>query len=114
MGGNAKYTIMVPRVEHAPQLAQVAHEALVNGPIPLHHAYLDPGKLAHWPNEEPQVHDLLVAYSEDTPEMDSHIKQLGREVGRLGQLPAVFALKEGKQGIARWSLDNPELQAGQA
>ncbi|WP_028058429.1 hypothetical protein [Candidatus Solirubrobacter pratensis] len=106
MTGVAKYVIMIPRVPHAPSLAQDAQHALVNGDQPLHHAFLDPGKWAHWPGEEPQLHDLVVAYADETPVMDSHVKQLARTIGKHGNLAAVFALKEGNGRVTPWKIHN--------
>src|SRR5262245_15883679 len=106
MASAARYTVLIPRVPHAPDLAQLAHQEIVNGKQSLHHAYLDPGKWAHWPGEEPQLHDLVDAYAADTPEMDSHVKRLAKSVGQRGNLRAVFALKEGNGRVTPWTVHN--------
>jgi len=111
MANSAKYVLMIPQVAHAPDLAHQAHQALVNGSQPLHHAYLDPGKWAHWPGEDPQLHDLVVAYADDTPEMDSHVKQLAKSVGARGNLKAIFALKEGNGRVTPWTVHNHDHPA---
>lgn len=105
-GSKAKYTVMIPQ---STGLADYAHQRCMQGPVRLDHSYLDRGKWAHWPGGGPEMHDLLVLHGDDSPEMDSHVKQLAREVGRHGQLPAVFATKEGSKGLMSWVVDNPEL-----
>lgn len=110
-GSKAKYTLFVPT--HT-GLSDFAHQRVMESGVPIEHSYLDRGKWAHWPGGGPESHDLLVMHALDTPEMDSHVKQLAREVGRHGQLPAVYAVKEGQKGPMSWTVDNPELRRAPA
>jgi hypothetical protein len=103
-GKKAKYTIMIPQ---ATGLSDFAHQRVVEGGLPIDHCYLDRDKLAHWPGGQPEPHDHLVMHANDLPEMDSHVKQLAREIGRQGGLEAVFAVKEGAKGPMSWVVDNP-------
>lgn len=107
-GKKAKYTVMIPQV--AQGIAEHAQQRCIDGPVRIDHCYLDRDKWAHWPGGGPEPHDLLVIHADDTPEMDSHVKQLAREVGRHAGLQAVFAVKEGQKGPMSWVIDNPDLK----
>jgi hypothetical protein len=104
-GSKAKYTLFLP--QHV-GLTDYAHQQVLEGKMPFEHCYVDPGKLAHWPGGGPELHDLLVMHAPDSPEMDSHVKALARDVGQQGGLNAVYAVKEGNKGPVSWVVDNPK------
>lgn len=90
----AKYTVMIPN--DAPNVAVAAHHFLSYGP-----ARIDAATVQHGiPN------DSLVVYAEESPEMDSQMKQLAVFVGEIANAQAITVVKEGKS-IATWTMRNP-------
>ncbi len=108
-GKKAKYTVFVPRVTHDPGLAERALSSAMSGGVVVDHGYLDRDKLAHWPGGQPEIHDLVHLHADETPEMDSHVKQLARQIAQAGQLPTIFATRSGSKGHTHWTVDNPDL-----
>ncbi len=104
-GSKAKYTVMIPQ---STGLADFAHQRLMESGLPYEHAYLDRDKWAHWPGSPPELHDHLVMHGQDSPEMDSHVKQLARQIGQRGNVQAVFAVKDHSKGPTSWVVDNPD------
>jgi hypothetical protein len=117
MAGKAKYTIMIPTTDNLGQplvdIATAAHRVMFYGPLQIQGSYVDPGKHGNWRDSDPEPHDLLVTIAEDTPEMDSHVKQIALEVGEFANQWGIFVVKEGKDGITDWVVDNPRYQDGQ-
>lgn len=62
----------------------------------------------------PEAHDHLVLHADDSPEIDSHVKQLAREIGQHGGLTTVFATKDGSKGPVSWLVDNPHAALAEA
>lgn len=50
----------------------------------------------------------------DTPESDSHVKQLAVHIGELVNRRYVFVHKEGSSGIQTWRLNNKAYDGGAA
>jgi hypothetical protein len=109
MANKAKWTILVPSLDGGLAAAK-AQMALTKGAKDAHidHAFIEPNKYAHNPGEQPQPHDFVVAYADDLPEHDSHIKQLAHSIARDGGHRAIYVLKEGKDGVTQWAIDNPD------
>lgn len=98
--GQSKYTVFIP--SHAKSVAIAAHHYLTMGPLAVKGATVHHGT----------PYDTLIAYAEDTPEMDSHMKQLGVFVGEVANTQVVTVAKEGKN-IATWQMRNPFYQPPQ-
>src|SRR4051812_33214011 len=90
----AKYTVFIPNTNR--QVAVAAHHYLSYGPLATHAATVHHG----------DPFDTLVTYAEDTPEMDSHMKQLGVFVGEIANVAAVNVIKDGK-AVHTWAMHNP-------
>lgn len=61
-----------------------------------------------------QAFKHLVIVSNDSPEVDSHVKQLASHVGELTNHPATAVLKEGKGGPQGWTIANKLHDGGTA
>lgn len=94
----AHYTVHVPNT--ARQVGIAAHHYLTSGTIRgIHHATLSYG----------HPDDALEVIGEETPELDSHIKQTATFVGDVANAPAINVTKRGKS-LAHWTLANPHYQ----
>jgi len=97
----ARYTIHVPQTGR--DLTSAAHHWLHYGPGPKIES-------SHIHRDLESAHgmmDHIVAVAEDTPESDSHMKQLAHHIAEAGNLPHGKVLKEnGKAGIQTWTIRN--------
>lgn len=94
----AQYTIHIPN--HARQVGIAAHHYLTSGPIRgINAATLTYG----------HPHDSLHVIGEETPELDSHIKQTGTFVGDVANVPVIDVIKNGKN-VVHWQMRNPHYQ----
>jgi hypothetical protein len=89
-----EYSIFVPSGNRMVSMA--AHHFLSYGPLRTLHATIHPGI----PN------DALVVLAEESPEMDSHIKQLGVLVAEVANLPVVTVAKKTGKNIHTWDMQN--------
>lgn len=113
---DARYMIMVPTVDNlGNQLVNVAayaHQFLFQN-FNNQGSWIDPGKVGMWRDDAPEKFDHLVTVAEETPEMDSAIKQLAAYVADVCNQWGVLCIKEGKNGPVRWEISNPEYKPGQ-
>ena len=114
-GQQAKYRVMIPTKDNLGHdlgdIATAAHQWLwqatgvegtrIEGPV-----------RGNWRDDPQEEFYDLVTFANDTPEMDSHIKQLAMEVARGANQWGVFVTKEGKQGGQSWTIDNPDYHPG--
>lgn len=108
----AKYTVAVPKVDALgnplKDIAGVAHHYLATQrPFGFDHAYIDDGMRGQFP------HDLVVVHAEETPEADSHLKQLGSFVGEMANHPTVHVTRNGHSGLATWNIANGSFRPGE-
>lgn len=108
---------MIPKLDNLGnplvRVADYAHDFLFNGPLQVEGSYVDPDKMGHWRDSDPEPHDILVTYAEDTPEMDSEIKRLAHELGETCNQWGIFITKEGKSGIQSWVVNNTQFRPGE-
>lgn len=114
--GQAKYVMMIPTTDnlgnHLGDLSHAAHQHLhqhagVSG------SFVERGKTGFWERDAPEVYDHLVTYAPDSPEMDSHWKQLGNHIAEAANQWGIFCIKEGAGGPQSWVINNPRYQEGQ-
>lgn len=102
---------MIPKIDglgnKLVDIASTAHMYLQNGALNLKGSQVDPNKMGALPGQHAMPHDNLVAYAEDTPESDSHMRQTAVYVGELANCEAVAVVKKGKQGHQTWTVRNP-------
>lgn len=114
---DARYTLFVPTVDNLQNplipVAQYAHQWLFQT-YGNQGSYVDPGKIGLWRDDAPETYDHLVTVAEETPEFDSAIKQLAAYIAEVCNQWGVFCTKEGKHGITRWEISNPEFRPGEA
>jgi hypothetical protein len=91
----AKYTIFIP--SEAKNVAYAAHHYLAHGPLATGAATVHHG----------HPFDTLIVFAEDTPEIDSHIKQLGAFVGEVANTQSIHVTKETGKAVHTWELANP-------
>ena len=113
----AKYSILVPRVDNQGNelrdIAAAAHHYLFYGPLKVEGSFIEPNKIGHWRDAPAEPHDALVTYAEDSPEMDSQMKQLAAHVADVANQWGIFIAKEGKNGIQTWVINNPQYRDGE-
>lgn len=113
----AKYSIMIPKVDNLgnplTNIAAAAHHFLFYGPLKVEGSYIDPNKQGNWRDTEPEPHDILVTVAEDSPEMDSQMKQLAAHVAEVANQWGIFVMKEGKNGIQSWTVANSSYREGE-
>lgn len=112
-GTQAKYTIAVPQRDNIGNqlvdLGQAVLHYIVNGPVQTVGAHIDRDK---W-HETDEAFDHVTVFAPDTPESDSHIKQIGHWVGDVANQWGTFIVKEGKNGVNTWMISNNKYQEGQ-
>lgn len=92
------YTLHVPA--EARNVALAAHHYLTSGTVRgVHSATVQHGT----------PYDSLTVVGEETPELDSHIKQTGTFIGEVANAPVINVIKQGKN-IAHWAMRNPYYQ----
>src|SRR3954469_20790687 len=89
----ARYTVLAPNV---PGLSHAIRDYLTNGPIPVKAMNIIPG--------DPYIQ--VVAWAEESPEVDSHFKQIGTYVGEAANSATISVVKEGKSGVSTWEMKN--------
>jgi hypothetical protein len=98
----AKYTIHVPAVDQ------------FNQPLKIHHAvrqHLNNLGIDNATLHEGDPTHSVTGWTDDTPEWDSTMKQLGVFAGELANVPTVHVTKEGDKP-ATWPMANPDYQEG--
>lgn len=93
-------------------VAQYAHQYLFQN-FRNQGSWIEPGKVGLWRDDEPEMYDHLITVAEETPEMDSNVKQLAAYVADVCNQWGVFCLKEGKNGPVKWEIANPEFRPGE-
>lgn len=113
----AKYSIMIPKIDNLGNplvsLADYAHDFLFQGPMKVEGSFVDPNKMGHWRDSEPEPHDVLVTFAEDTPQMDSELKRLAHHVAEAANQWGIFVTKEGKSGVQSWVINNARFREGE-
>lgn len=97
----AKYTVFIP--SEAKQVAIAAHHYLSYGPLATGASTVHYG----------HPFDTLVTFAEDSPEIDSHMKQLGTFVGEVANAQSIHVTKETGKALKTWELHNPFYQPPQ-
>lgn len=90
----AKYTIYVPSQGNA---ALAVRKYIESGPVTADVPRIVAG----------DPYDAVTAFAEDTPETDSHFKQIGTLAAEAINEPALTVVKESKQGVQTWQMRNP-------
>lgn len=88
-------------------LADFAHQ-YITGAVRGSRAWVERGK-AH----PPETYDHLRIVAPDTPESDSHIKQLGAHVAEMANVWGTTVLKDGKNGPQPWDISNTAVRPGE-
>lgn len=100
----AHYHVEVPsrdEVGNPLAIGHAAHQYVTNGPMKIDSAQIVSG----------HPHDTLHVYADESPENDSHVKQIAAFVGELANQPSVFAAREGKN-TSTWHIPNRMYQPG--
>lgn len=119
MPATAKYTIMIPTHDNLGQelgdISTAAHHWLFYGPGPnVEGSFIEGPKRGNWRDDPQEEFNHLVTYAEDSPEMDSTVKQLAVHIAEIANQWGVFVTKEGgKAGIQSWVIDNPNYRHGE-
>ena len=88
----ARYTVLVPSL---PGLARAVYTYLTEGPIRVNALNVVQGHPS----------DAIVCWADESPEVDSHMKQVGTFTAEAAGVPTVDVIKEGKL-TATWTMRN--------
>lgn len=111
----AKWTVQIPTHDnlgnHLGDLATAAH----------HHLWQQTGHKGsrirrgvhgNWEDDPQESFDDLEVFAEDTPHMDSHIKQLAKHLNEAANQWGMFVIKEGGGHVNSFVIDNPKYAEG--
>ena len=115
----AKYIIHIPTVDNEGNdlvdLASAAHHWLFYGPGPkIEGSFIEGPVRGNWRDNPQETFVNLVTYAEESPEMDSTMKQLAVHIAEAANQWGMFVVREGKNGPQSWVVDNPNFQPGPA
>lgn len=115
MAAKAKFSIHVPTRDNLGNqlrdLATAAHQHLFQN-AGIDGSYIERGKDGNWRDDPQEKLDHLVTFADDTPEIESHMKQTAAHIGDLANQWGVTVTKEGKDGPNLWVIDNPNYAEG--
>lgn len=115
MAKQAMWIIQIPTHDnlgnHLGDLATAAHHHLWQT-IGQQGTRIRRGVHGNWENDPQETFDDLEIIGEDTPEMDSHIKQLAKHLNEAGNQWGMFVIKQGGGNIQSYVIDNPKYQEG--
>lgn len=120
MANQAKYVVMIPQRDNLGNdlgdVATAAHHWLTYGPGPkIEGSFIHRNIDGNWRDHPRETFDHLITYAQDTPEMDSHVKQLAAHVAEHGNQWGVMVAKEGgKKGVDSWIIPNPQYRDGES
>jgi hypothetical protein len=111
---SAKYIVRVPTHDPHGNLLQdltpICWQHLQNKIPQLIHSMHAEGPHAGHQGTHRHLH--ILAY--DTPETDSHVKQVATHVGQLVNHQTILVSKEGAQGAQAWHVPNQHYDGGSA
>ena len=117
MPAEAKYTVMIPLRDNLGNelgaISTAAHHWLWQA-TGVEGSYFTGPHRGNWRDDPQEEFEHLITVAKDTPEMDSHIKELAHEVARGANQWGVFVIKEGKNGVQSWIIENPQYREGEA
>lgn len=96
-----KYTLPIPASDN--DVAGATHHWIKSGPLPaITYSYIHRGV-----HSVGGLSDHVVVFGDDSPELDSHIKQVAHHVAEVINHPHLNVIKEGnKSGIQNWVIKN--------
>lgn len=89
----AKYTIFVPSKGNA---ARAVRQYMETGPVRVETSQIVSG----------EPYDAVTAYADDSPEADSHFKQMATLTAQAVNEQLITVVKESKQGVQTWQMRN--------
>lgn len=115
MAKQARYTIGVPIHDNlGNKLKDIATEVhhMIHDRGISQGSYITGPHRSNWEKDAQELIEHVVTVANDTPENDSHIKEIAAHVGQVCNQWGVFVMKEGSQGIQSWVINNPSYQEG--
>lgn len=110
----AKYRIAIPKVDNfgnpLRNIAGAAHTYLFYGPLHIERSWTEKGIQGNWRDDPDETYDHLIAVAQESPQMDSSMKQLAVHIGEACNQWGIFVLKEGKNGPTPWTVRNPNYR----
>lgn len=110
----AKYIVQIPTHDNEGNrlvdLAQVAHESLFRyapNQNSIQGSRVRYGIGGHWRDDPQEMFNDLEVYAEDTPELDSIVKQLAVHVAEVANQWGVMVFKEGDGAPKAWQMTAP-------
>lgn len=115
MAKQALYTVQIPTHDNLGNplgdLATAGHHWLWQN-VKQSGSRIKRGVHGNWENDPQESFDDLEVIAEDTPEMDSHIKQLAAHMGEAANQWGIFVMKVGGGNVNSWVVPNPKYQEG--
>ena len=107
---------MIPTVDNLGQplsgIARASHEFLLRRGM-VDGSWVQGGQTGFWAEDEPEPHETLHTIQEESPEMDSVIKELAVNIGEMANQWGINVYKNGKNGIQQWIVNNPQYREGE-
>lgn len=118
MANQAKYIIHIPTVDNRGNelvdLATAAHHWLFYGPGPkIEGSFIEGPVRGNWRDDPQETFTNLVTYAEESPEMDSTMKQLAQHIAEASNQWGMFVVREGKGAPQSWVVNNPQYREGE-
>lgn len=117
MANQAKYSMLVPKVDNLGNelvdIASAAHHYLFYGPMRIEGSFVERDKQGNWRDLDPEPHDMIVTYADDSPQMDSQMKQAAAYVADVANQWGIFVIKEDGKSINTWTVANPAFRPGE-
>lgn len=110
----AKYTVQIPTHDNEgnklKDIASITHESLSrHAPqsVRISGSRIRRGIQGNWRDDKPEMFDDLEVYAEDSPEVDSLMKQTGVHVAEITNQWGIMVFKEGKGAPQAWMMTHP-------
>lgn len=115
MANQAQYTLQIPTHDNLgnplPDLAAAGHHWLWQQ-AGLQGSRITRGITGIWEGQE-EIYDDLEVIAEDTPKIDSFIKQLAKHLCEAANQWGIFVKKHGGGNVQSWVINNPKYVEGQ-
>lgn len=111
MPKQARFTIGIPINDNLgnplEDLSTKVHHILHDQGV-LKGSYITGPHKSNWAKDPQEMIEHFITVADDTPENDTHIKNVAKYVGEAANQWGTFCMKEGHKGIQSWVINNPK------
>ena len=109
----AKYSIQIPTQDNLGQplkdLSAAVHTYLFRN-FGVEGSWKDTGQIGYWRDDDPEPYETLVTIQEESPEMDSAVKEAGKFVAEIANQWGIHVHKSSSNGPASWIVNNSSFR----